>query len=299
MHKTTNYDVNAMVEQSKNRSDQPKWNERAYRARIKNSDKRERFEAGSPNSEEIVTYSQAIPAEAQRKTAVILGMTPELRNMAAREFERIICVDHNQYAINLYRDWLADELRQKESIKCNGWLEIEHCLTHQADVIFGDGIFANLPDINTHIELLQKLKDALADNGALIVRKALIPRGFNTQADSFTNLLKRFRCDSLDEIEFGFAVRLLGHYASCYTPDTYILDNQKVFDECKKRFNSGIINDLEYESIMRFYFGGKNCLIPEDIWEKIASSCGFKVNCLSSSNRDWYRYYKVFVLQPM
>ncbi len=81
-----------------------KWDEQALTSRIENPKSHKRFEAGSPNEVEIRAYKAAILNPDQNGEALVLGMTPELRQLALNSFTRVISVDINSKAIPIYKD---------------------------------------------------------------------------------------------------------------------------------------------------------------------------------------------------
>ena len=52
----------------------------------------------------------------RNSAAIVLGMTPELRIMAAEKFAQVVSVDQSNEAIGLYEDWLSAGDRRKENI---------------------------------------------------------------------------------------------------------------------------------------------------------------------------------------
>lgn len=275
-------------------TEQCSWSDEALQSRIEDAKRLKRFEAGSPNAEEIEAYRKAASCLGDNSVALVLGMTPELRKMAVNIFERIISAEKNASSIAIFRDWLTPVELEKERIIKTDWLDLKRHIIEPVSAIFGDGVFGNLLEIADQRKLLLLLGDLLTKTGSLVVRKAIIPKEFDPEYESFESILSRYREGELDLVEFGFASRLLGHYKSCFTPSNYILDNNKLYDLVDRYFHSGKITVLEYQAIKRYYFTGKNCIISQQLWEDMLEQCGFVFKTFNCYGRDWYRYYKVY-----
>lgn len=266
----------------------------AFSSRIDSREKLKRFSAGSPDRQEIDAYASATLTCPDRKTAIVLGMTPEIRKMATGLFDSIISVDNSSQAISIYAEWLTDSEREKESILKTNWFNLKKYISSQISVIYGDGVFGNLPDIDHHKKLLQLLYEILQETGCLIVRKILIPRNFDPPEESFNQYLHKFRSGIIDHAEFGFGSRILGHYSSCFNPLSYSLDNRKIYAELDDHYKYGRITAEELKAVNRYYFAGNNCILPENVWENLLTENGFSYTIISCSGKDWYRYYKIY-----
>jgi hypothetical protein len=273
---------------------QNRWDQKTLDSRIDPSQKFKRFEAGSPNDQEIEAYRAATIDTKNRRTAIVLGMTPEIRNLAIQLFDTIVSVDNNPISIATYSDWITKTERQREKILHVDWFELPANFTKQVSAIYGDGVFGNLPDIGNHRQLLELLSEVLEDEGRLILRKVVIPRGFDPSLENFNNYLICYRNGQSDLTEFGFATRILGHYSTCYNPDTYVLDNKKVFDNVSEMYDKSKITKEEYDAVNRYYYSGANCILPEDVWENLLDESGFSFRQFRCSGKDWYRYYKIY-----
>ncbi len=273
------------------------WDPATLRSRISDPAHRLRHPGGSPDPVEIAAYAAGIPAEA-KGTALVLGMTPELRAMAAQRFGRLISVEANPAAIALYRDWLDLEARARETIVERDWLAGERLSDDPVSVVLGDGVFGNLPDVAAHRRLLRVIGASLAPQGRFITRMAMIPDGFDPAAYTGDRLISRFRAGEYDAAEFGFGMRLVGHYATCYDPTTSTLDNARVFAACAERRAAGGLTAEEYAAIRRYTFGGRNCIVTQAAWESALAACGFRFRQHRCRGKAWYDYYVVYECAP-
>jgi hypothetical protein len=107
-------------------------------------------------------------------------------------------------------------------------------------------------------------------------------------------LLQRYRRGEIDEAEFGFGMRLVGHYESGYDSNTYLLDNAKIFMQCQEAYQAGKITAAEHAFIRRYYFGGNNCILPQAVWEQLLAATGFEFIIYSCQGKEWYKYYMIY-----
>lgn len=268
------------------------WDKTTLLARIADIDKKVRHAGGSPDNIEIMAYAKALIGTERQKTAVVLGMTPELRALALDRFERVTSVDNNPESIALYRDWV--KYPEREQIIQASWLSLNTILHTRPIAVLGDGIFGNLPDLNAHRQLLELLRDILADGGRLVTRMAMIPEGFDAVANSADKLIHKFRQNELTEEEFGFGMRLMGHHQHSYDPVTFQLNNDRIFAACQEDLQRGRLSSHEHGIILRYRSPGSNVILPQREWEKLLKETGFRFVAHQCVGKDWYRYYVIY-----
>jgi hypothetical protein len=221
-------------------------------------------------------------------------MTPELRGLALARFARLITVDSNPHAIKLYRDWIEPADQNRETIVEANWFSLPTVLPQAIPVVLADGVFGNLPDPSAHSRLLAAIAAVLSPGGRFATRMAMIPEGFKPADHCADRLLQRFRAHEIDEAEFGFGMRLVGHHDGCYDPRTYLLDNAKLIAHCDARHLAGEITDTEHAIIRRYYFGELNCILSQRAWDSVLTAGGWQFQIHRSRGKAWYEYYPVY-----
>lgn len=275
-----------------------KWDRQTYLARIQDQKSRKRYPAASPDEIDIANYEVAIKSNRGFGVALVLGMTPELRKLASRHFQRVLCAERDTGAIGLFREWLDESAREREEIIQTDWMDLNEHVHERVNAILGDGVFGNLTDISGHRRLLLMLRELLDINGRLVTRMALIPRGFDPKRHTSGELIRRFRERSIDDAEFGFGMRLVGHYGCCYDRMSFTLDNVKLFTECDRDYTLGKISQREHEAIRRYYYAGNNCILTQDAWEALLDDTGFTYRLHKSTGKEWRNYYIVYECIP-
>lgn len=269
------------------------WSSDTLQLRIADFGGRRRHHGGSPDPDEIGAYATGL-AGCSGGDAVVLGMTPELRALALRRFERVVCVDGNPDSIALYRDWIAPADRSRETTILGDWLELPRLIARPVSAVLADGVFGNLPNLGAHASLLTAIAAVLQPQGRFVTRTAMIPDEFNPVEHRAERLRAQFRAGELNEAEFGFAMRLVGHHELCYDPQTYLLNNARLFALCAARHAAGEFTSQEWQAINRYYYGGSNCILPQREWESTLLAGGWHFQLHRCRGRAWYDYYPVY-----
>ena len=277
------------------------WDNESLRARIADPYRRIRYEAGSPNSHEIECYGYCLSKgfrlgakKADGWHIVVLGMTPELRQMAHKMSCAVTCVDVSEEAIKLYCDWICEEDRIKENIVQADWIRLPDVLNKPADAIIGDGVFGNMTSLEDYTRVLRALRESLGRDGFLVLRTIMVPSNFTANKHAAQQLLKRFRAGELTEAEFGFGMRIFGSCSDAYNVQTFLLDNKEVFLRYEDWFKKGILSESEYAAIRRYYYAGPNLIPPQTVWETMLLEEGFTFQQYTLKGKMWYEYYPIY-----
>jgi len=224
------------------------WTEEIVQSRVMDNKKQLRYEAGSPNKKEVELYAQYLPENCE--VGIVMGMTPELRNLAVEHCDFLISIDASQSAIQTYRNWLKPELEKKEKIIHGNWNDLKHFLGTKAGFIIGDGVFGNIVPLAQYLPLLKSIREILSDGGSFITRQCLMPDDvMSNEKWNKTALIENFRKGIIDEAEFGLSMRLHGYADLAYKKDTALLDNKKVFESIETDYKNGLMSDKEYQMI--------------------------------------------------
>ena len=276
------------------------WTEEIYQARIENQETRSRHAAGSPSPVEIGAYLAACDGLPADGVALVLGMTPELRNMALRRFESVVSLDASETAIQLYSDWLPEDLRSRERVIRGNWADVAGLPVGKVHAILGDGIVGNLAGVSEAIRLFEILRLMLLPGGRCVMRNVFVPADLDLGRFGFARLLEEFRRGLLDEAEFGFCSRMLGFHQDAYHPDVEILDNRSVYQRIDGLCETGVLNEREASAIARYRFMGRNFFPSETTWIRILKDAGFGMPVTHPAERRlWSSFYQVQSFGPL
>lgn len=272
------------------------WTDEELRARIavplgsRPDGRGARHEAGSPNAAEVASYARLLPR--RRGAAVVLGMTPELRALALQHFDRVVTVDRSRSAIALYKAWVSDP-HGRETVVRGDWADLQALAGGAVDAVLGDGVIGNVASEAAAAQLLETVGGALAPGGAFVTRNAVVPEGLDPHEVTHERLRDAHRAGDLDDVEFGFGTRILGHLTCCYDPATALLDNARLFAEVRA---DAEYTAAELAAVERFQFSAPTLLLPERRWLDLTADAGFATTRLRLSGRDWYAYYPLYSL---
>ncbi len=267
------------------------WEAEFITARIANPARRLRHEAGSPNTEEIEVYRNALPAE-REGCCLVLGMTPELRALMAGICAEVVSVDSSAVAIAEYGPWVASP---RETIVEADWSRFLQQIGQRFDVIAGDGIFGNLSGSDAAGQLLRAIHDHLAPGGVFVTRMALVPEAFEEARWTWTALAEQFRAGDIGEAEFGLTLRLFGFFRRFYDVESAMLDCAGVYQEIASLCESGALSMREREIAWRYVFRGKNWLPTETAWEGLLAENAWLVTRRELRSKSWHAYYPFYV----
>ncbi|MEO5915693.1 MAG: class I SAM-dependent methyltransferase [Luteolibacter sp.] len=276
------------------------WTSEIYQSRIADPATRSRHPAGSPCAAEIECYLSACDGVDFNGTALVLGMTPELRNMALRNFKRVISVDSSRVAINMFSDWVSEELRGNETVVHGSWADPKVFQGRECSVVFGDGISANLTDYSSALATLEVIASALAPGGRFVMRNVLVCSGIVVERFQFGRLLEEFRAGEIDEAEFGFSSRMLGFHDRAYDIEREILDCSLVYEHLDRMAAEGLLTEVEAAALSRYRFMGTNYFPREESWIKLLAAAGFGApETHPPRGKLWNEYYPIQSFSPI
>jgi hypothetical protein len=266
------------------------WEAEFITARIASRARRVRYEAGSPNPEEVEVYRDALPAECVER-CLVLGMTPELRALMAGRCAELVSVDSSAAAIAEYGPWVATP---RETIVEADWSRFLQQTSQRFDVIAGDGIFGNLSGREEAGLLLRAIEAHLAPGGVFVTRMALVPEAFEAVRWTWTALAAQFRAGDIGEAEFGLTLRLFGFFRRFYDVESAILDCAGVYQEVASLCDCGVLSMRERDIVLRYVFRGKNWLPTETAWEELLAKSSWRVMRRSLRGKLWHAYYPFY-----
>ncbi|CAF0797698.1 unnamed protein product [Adineta steineri] len=136
-----------------------------------------------PDDIEIVRQQLSLLNKPAR--GILLGVTKELAELANDEI-KIIAVDRSKDMIEHH--WIGNN--SNRIVKLADWLELESIATN-INFVIGDGIF-NVIDRKCQHQLMDCIRNVLADDGLLIVRVQCNPVVRETIKEIFENTTNNF-----------------------------------------------------------------------------------------------------------
>ncbi len=267
-------------------------------ARIADVGQRQRRHAGSPNPTEVAAYDALLGEVRSQGTALVLGMTPELRTLALQRFDHVVACDHNPDAHRIYGDWVDADLAQRETRLVVDWRDLSPTQHGRFQAILGDGIFANCPDTHNANLLLNRLRDLL-DDGPLILRHVSYPdQLLPGRPEAWRHLVSAHLSGRLDAAELGFGLRMVGFLAEHWSPETGILDNGAAYQAIDRLCRDGEFSQEIWQFCQRYRFTGNNWIQSDIDWRRSLQNQGWRFEQHVLSGKDWYRHYSLYRCYP-
>jgi len=203
----------------------------------------------APSGEELVFYRQyarQAAAEFPQSRALVLGATPELRDLGLNCGLEVTAVDINPKMIELADRLLAISDRRRERVIVKDWLKIDFppgCFA----AVFGDVSLNNITAENVPI-LLNKISTWLVRGGYVLLRNIVLPEKEN----DITRLpadLKLWREKKIGTREFYFRFRFGHGYACAYDQEKKFFDAAKEYEWLDRLLAEGVLTQNEHAEI--------------------------------------------------
>ncbi len=271
------------------------WSKSDHQARIVKTGHRHR--AGSPAGREIDCYRhemlKALDA-AQSHRVLVLGMTPELRQLAADADAQVTSIEMSREAIDIYNDWVTPDI--DETIIQDNWLALDPSDHGSFGAILGDGVFPNLLTVKHQSALMEKLAQCLAPAGSIITRHPVLPGENELGNLHWKFLVEKFRNAEICEDAFGLSMRLWGTSHCEGVMRDGLLDNAASFAQIEDMYKRSDITIKEYEIARRFQYFGKNLFMHFGAFEKLAEDFGMEITDHNVSDGFWSQYYLMLTI---
>lgn len=220
---------------------------------------------------------------------LVLGVTPELRDLGLRMGFEVTAVDINMNMINKMNELVEIKNREKEIIIKGGWLDVPlrknsfHCVV--CDVSFNNLTLRDFP------RLFKKLQTILAPGGCVSLKEVVHPDN-DKQINSFEKNVELYRKKKISFNNFYLRARFMTFYDEAYNKKTKINSGKKVFEEFKKAHKKGIINKKELERLYKLYNEVSHTILKQSDFLKIFKRY-FKLISIKQSDSDNYDFYPI------
>ena len=268
------------------------WGKNVFIAR--SDDNKRGYPPGSPSESELQAYRDFAVRVPNASIGLVMGLTPGVREVIGPLTASVTLIDKSQDAIDFLSDAVPDPIRNKERIHLEDWENMPNVLNEKADIVMGDGVFANLLTDQSQITVLKAIKNVLSSNGRFITRNCVLPTELIPDGIDARTLINNYRDGIIDESEFGHAMRVLGLMASAYDRTSHLLDNKIVYALYAEWKEDNAITDAEFEIIMRYFFDGFHYYPLKRHWENLLNQAGFSFEVKELEGKIYNRYLPIY-----
>lgn len=224
---------------------------------------------------------------------LVLGMTPELRDLGLHMGFEVIAVDFNWNMIKKMNELVGIKIREKEIIIKGNWLGIPlrdnyfHCVVSDVSI--------NNLALNDFPRLFKKLQSILVSGGCISIKEAVHPDS-DKQINAFEKNVELYRKKKMSFNDFYLRARFMTSRHKTYNEKTKINSGKKVFEEFKRVHKKSIINKKEFERLYKLYNVISHTILKQSEFLRIFKRY-FKLISIKQSDSDKYDFYplKVFL----
>jgi ubiquinone/menaquinone biosynthesis C-methylase UbiE len=209
--------------------------------------------------------------------ALILGATPEYRDLLARHKIKAVIVDYNENSVKSMSQLLRFRGLRKEEIVINNWLKMKF-KNNSFDAVLADWSFNNLQKINDYSKLLSIVKKILKPNGIFVNRTNVYDS--NAKARTVKQIMRSYQQNPKEKFSY---LQEMQDYSksSARNKRTFVSDLEKFYhgnlplahqrnemsliqlNEFTKKFTHGkwriklklsILDRVKFEKLLRRHF---------------------------------------------
>lgn len=225
------------------------------------------------------------------RNCLILGATPELRDIALENGFRTYSVDLSRKVINLFSKLMKHRNHKNETVKVQNWLKLRFKDSFFS-LVMADASFCNLSTRAENRKLMGIVKKVLIPGGYFVSRNIFCP---DERRIPVKKLVSLYRKNKLPFPDFFMQLRAVTYLDKVYNKRKYQYDAKRNFDLIEKDYKKGIFTKKERDKIMGFRNNIINTLYPEKNFIKMAESHGFRMIKVFKDNK--YRFTKYLYMQ--
>lgn len=250
-----------------------------------------------PSDPEIEIYRHWLRLGKTREDVphvLVLGATPELRDMALSENCQVTTIDINKEAVDAASECMTCKSSEKEIQIVGDWLT--HPFEKSSfDMVLADAAFNNVPTHATAI-LFKRLSEMLVSNGFFITRNIVfLPERKPTSVEDLVN---KYRSGNINQFDLYYELRFYSDIGTgCYDKKTRRSDWGKFFDELDKACAEGRLNKLEYESMAWQRSAVIHTMYNKEEWEEMIENF-FEILTIEFWEEQFFSsYFPIYVLR--
>ena len=247
----------------------------------------------APSESEREIYEKFLMKAIKRKRnpkALVLGITPELREMALKNNCQVVSVDISKDTIGVMKDLVRHKYTEKEIIIQDNWLTVP-LEENSFDLVMGDASFTNLSSFGDAKRLLAKIKRVLKPGGHLLIRELVhLPK----RKSSFQKAVNNYRKGKIKWADFYMEHRFYIFFDEIYNPKTKLLSTAKVFQKIKKKYRKRELTKQEFQSFKGLPSKVKNLILLKSEFEKLVSKNFSIVSIKKGKEFDFCRYLPIY-----
>ena len=269
-------------------------NKTVINQRLKN--RKDYMQGPKSSIQQWLTYTNSFKkflAGRQRPVILILGATPELRDLAlSYKNSKVIVVDFNLQTIKKMGSLMKNKNSDREKIIVCDWLKMP-VKKHSVDLVVGDAVFANIRFYNFD-QFYKKIFQVLRSDGFLLIRDVLRIQKYIKSPEEIIRLAAK-----QDWHWFDLYTILYGSSSGrWYSKRKNHIDTTIMYRWIDLAYKKGIINQSTFDLFDPWRSDLKHTVLPEKKFVEIFCRFFKPIKIKQPNDLRYQKFVKFFAGQP-
>lgn len=225
---------------------------------------------------------------------LVLGATPELRDIVLSHGDKLTTVDRNSQALHIKSKLMHYINNENETILNEDWLKMNF-KKNSFDVIIGDGVFTAL-DKTLHKSLNDKLHDIIKDTGYLLLREGAVTHARPRYAPSVH--IHEYRTGQYSLFDLFFGLRLYNINFKSIDDNTRKSYLGKFHEKIDEYYQQGMLSARERNELIALAEELQHTLLHKEDLEEVLRTFFFPKQIVHDIGSGHLSPWYFFLLQP-
>lgn len=228
-------------------------------------------------------------------SVLVLGATPELRDLALIKNCKVVSVDMNKTVVEAAKLHLNIADRENENVIIGDWSSIP-VESNSISFIMGSASLNNVP-LEKLPDVLNEINRVLRTNGVAHFRQITFPDIKKPEYD-VNNVIQDYRDKKLSKREFYVILRFYSFLKDAYNEETKVLYAKTVFDDFDNLYKSGLLTETEHLYLTSFRNAVEHTVFSQSETKELLEKYFKKVNILHGTGEKYFDdIYNIFEIK--
>jgi ribosomal protein S20 len=240
----------------------------------------------APKGKELKIYEKYIKKCSKNSNALVLGATPEPRDLAIKYNLNCYAIDISQDMLDKYTKLMKYRKNPKNIMQKWNWLTINFKKDFFS-IVMGDASFNNLLTKKDNEKLVELLRKNIKDKGYVVLRQFFKSK---LRTIPLKKLIDMYKNHKITFTDFFAELRLLIPMSIYWDKKTYQMSSDDAFSYVDKQYKKGIITKKQRDKIFLYENKLKNAVYPEKEFIDLFEKRGFML--IENFRGNKYRFQK-------
>lgn len=197
---------------------------------------------------------------------LILGATPELRDMVLKQDYNLTTVDMSPEMIEKMTGLMKYQNDPKEKIVQVDWLNLKPIKAGSVDLVMGDAVSANIV-LAKQNQFFNEIKRVLKPQGHVLIRELVVLPEKKIRPPE--EIVKEWRREKRHWFDLFFELHVYSTLS--YDQTTKTRSMEKLFSGIKIAYEQGVLNEKEFKALWPWKGNLVHTILPQKEFEEIFS----------------------------